>query len=52
MIMGFYGFEVEQNNIIPDIKQTKNEYGITRHIIRFVYTGNAIKVLEEEIKNG
>ena len=50
MVMGINGFEIEEDNIIPNIPFT--EYGVNRYIMRYVLTNKKVKVLEKEIKNG
>lgn len=50
MVMGINGFEIEQDNINPNIPAS--EYGKNRYIMRYVFTNQKIKVLEKEIKNG
>lgn len=53
ILMQINGFEIEKDNIIPNIIQTKNKYGVERFIFRYVKSNNnLIKVLESEIKNG
>jgi 16S rRNA G966 N2-methylase RsmD len=52
ILMKINGFEIEKDNIIPNITQTKNKYGKERFIFRYLKSNDTVKVLENEIKNG
>jgi hypothetical protein len=52
ILMKINGFQIEKDNIIPNIIQTKNKYGVERFIFRYFKSNNTVNVLESEIKNG
>jgi hypothetical protein len=51
LIMSFNGFKIQKQNIIPDIKNSDNQYGTRRHIIRYVAHKPYTEILEKEIRN-
>jgi hypothetical protein len=51
LIMSFNGFKIEKQNIIPNIKNSDNLYGIRRHIIKYVADKPCTEILEKEIRN-